>query len=292
MNELDEQQATNVATLPTNTAQPEMPSLSTVEAEPDGPTAPNPTLTPTPAPIPAPPPTPAAQEPTADPAPMATQETANDQTPLGRLQLPRDLAVQFVAKVDGTPTRFRPTGPLAKDCSDDDRMDVEDLLIGFIASEQKRRTDGKEKRIMTYECQPTALQARALKKMLLGNAKHMEAHLAKHGYEDRFQRTEQRLRQTYDVLQRLNTLLGTPGDDGCTLQEALGRHLGRIRRTRDDLRQFEQRVLATAEGATGESTTSQTVQQALNLLTAMDQLLASTAVQPVNETATKAHANK
>lgn len=286
MNELDEQQATNVATLPTNTEQPEMPSLSTVEAEPDGPTAPNPALTPTPAP------TPAAQEPTPDPAPMATQETANDQTPLGRLQLPRDLAVQFVRKVDGVPTRFRPARPMAKECSDDDRMDVEDLLIGFIASEEKRRTDHNEKRIMTYECQPTALQARALKKMLLGKAKQMEAHLAKHGYEDRLQRTEQRLRQTYDVLQRLNTLLGTPGDDGCTLQEALGRHLGHVRRTRDDLRQFEQRVLATAETTTAGSAIAETVQLALNLISSMDRLLASTATQSANEAVAKTHTNK
>ena len=134
------------------------------------------------------------------------------------LTVPRDLAVQIVGSDAGKERRFRPTGTMTKEATDEEVAAVERLMRPFTLSEIRRIHEDRSVRCTSPEAHASREQAQALKNFLLAYAAHLRKHLAKHEGNARYHRSQHRLDQTYAVLRQINGGLGLGDDDGRTIQ--------------------------------------------------------------------------
>jgi hypothetical protein len=220
-------------------------------------------------------------------APVATNSAATgissggeNGIPLEGLSIPSDLARQLIGKAGSLRQRFQPPLAMTQCCTEAERKAVEALMTPFVASEKTRRASHTREAATTYKCQPSASQASALKKMVFGYAQHLEQHLEK--LEQQPESTQRRLRESYKLLDCLNRLISAPQYEG-TLEQALYRQHRLLRSAGNELRQFEQRLLATDEIWAMEEPTKRAAEAVLTVLSAIDRLFELNPVQAAND---------
>lgn len=187
----------------------------------------------------------------ADPTPGATaaaQSTAQVSTAaapdvLFEVKIPRDLCVQLVGSDAGKEKRIKPQSHMTKNATPEELAAVEEVMRPFLDAEIKRRHEDKSHRVMEFVAKVTPMQARAIKKFCLPYAVHLKQHLANHPGDDRYHRSEQRLDQIHFVVSQINAALGTPFDDGQTLEERVAEVDSTVRRLITQLEDLDDRTV-------------------------------------------------
>ncbi|MEZ6070933.1 MAG: hypothetical protein R3C10_11825 [Pirellulales bacterium] len=136
-----------------------------------------------------------------------------------QLLIPRDLAVQIVGSDAGRQRRFRPTGTMTKNVTADQLASIERLMQLFLEDEIKRFHENRSHRAKSAEVTASADEAKVLKHMLAGYAKHLEQRWQEKNQDPRHQRSKQRLDQARDVIRQINQGLGLGDVDGRSIDQ-------------------------------------------------------------------------